>query len=351
MDALTKWFPRRGYLVIWLACLLLILSRPGGAAPDTIVREAGLLRVEAPAGFESYAESVLSHATAAMRRLNQTTGDALMVQVRFIVAPDRAGFLKMAGGEGEHSLAVSLGGKQTVIISRPAMMKSGADQIQQVLTHELAHVYLDVRCDGFVPRWVHEGVAQVIAGEWTNAPGDASMALSAYTGGLIPLHELVSGFPRDEVQRNFAYAEAYSAVRFLVKNDYENSLRLFLGAISGPEGREVLRGLGSGVELAALQSRWSGDLRSPLHLTTLLLGSGLFWGFAAVLVIVAYVMVRRRSKLIRRKWAAEEAEAAEWNEPPDEAEWIQGDSTADDWEENQWQPDEEWEDRKWRGDP
>lgn len=322
------------------------ISLPAAAASgDAVVRESGLLRVEAPANFDRYADSVLSHATAAMRNLNQATGDPLLAPVRFILAPDEATFLELAGNEGEQSLAVSLGGAQTVVVSRPAMMKAGADKILQVLTHELAHVYLDVRCRGAVPRWVHEGVAQLLAGEWTDGPGDATLTIAAYTGGLIPLAELVQGFPLDVTRRQMAYAEAYSAVRFLVREDHSNSPHQFLRRLSGDDGREYLRTLSGGVELMALQKRWQTELRSPLAIAAILLGNGFFWGLSAALVIAAWFVVRRRSRVIRSRWAAEEAEAAEWNEPPHEAEWTYLDSTPDD-DENP--VDEDWEGEEWK---
>jgi hypothetical protein len=348
MTGVMEWFHNCGRYRQWLVyvtlCMLCLGAAPvvgqiAAAAP--VVRESGLIRVEAPAGLDNYALSVMSHATAAMRTLNRATGDALLVPVKFIVAADERAFLALAGGEGEQSLAVSLGGQQTVVISRPAMMKSNPDKIQQVLAHELAHVYLDVRCKVPVPRWVHEGVAQMVAGEWTDAPGDGAMALAAYTGGLIPLSDLVATFPRDETQRTVAYAEAYSAMRYLVQTAHGNSLRNFLEKIRGDDGREYLKSLSEGVELAALQSRWQSELKSPLFVTTLLLGSGFFWGMAALLAVVAYAVVRRRGKKIRQGWATEEAMAAEWGEPPHEAEWIEGAPDADDaaWQEGD---GEEW---------
>lgn len=316
------------WLLVAIMAWTVMLPGIAGAA-DAVVRESGLLRVEAPGGFDRYADSVLSHATAAMRSLNQATGDPLLAPVKFILAPDEATFLELAGNEGEQSLAVSLGGAQTVVISRPAMMKAGADKILQVLTHELVHVYLDVRCRGPVPRWVHEGVAQLLAGEWLDGPGEATLTIAAYTGGLIPLSELVRGFPQDVTRRQMAYAEAHSAIRFLVREDHSNSPHQFLRRISGDEGREYLRHLSGGMELMALQSRWQTELKSPLAIAAILLGNGFFWGISAGLVIAAWFVVRRRSRMIRNRWAAEEAEAAEWNEPPHEAEWTYLDSADD----------------------
>lgn len=327
-----KWF-QRPLRLLTLLCLLSNLCATLPAAVTTssapVVRESGLLRVEAPEGAEQYAQHVLSHATAAMRALNQATGDPLLTAVLFITATDQAHFEQYAGDQAENSLAVALGGQQTVVISRPAMMRAGADTIQQVLVHELAHVYLDVRCHAPVPRWVHEGVAQMLAGQMPEAAGDATLSLSAYTGGLTPLTNLVGSFPNDGVRRQMAYAQAHSAIKYLVREKHGNSLPDFLKSITGDNGREYLKSLSGGPDLHELHENWRTDLRSPLAVLTLIVGNGFFWGMASLLAIVAWVVVRRRSKEIRRRWAAEEAMAAEWNEPPHEAEWIKGDWTED----------------------
>jgi len=296
-------------LVLFLFHPTIIFSQPDN---PVIGKEETLIRVEAADENQRYVQFVRGHATSALRALNQKTGDALLVPITFVVAENDSRFNELAGGGSEHSLAVAFGEEQKVIINYQLMAQSGADKIHQVLVHELAHVYLDVKCQPRVPHWVHEGVAQEIAGEWTTAPGDAQLAIAAYTGGLIPLDHLVHGFPRNASRRDQAYAEAYSAIRFLVREDYGNSLQAFLAAIRGTHGAEALKSLSGGIELDALELRWRNDLKSPLFALSILVSSGFFWGLAAVLVLIAYFYKRRRSKLIRQQWAREEAIAEEY---------------------------------------
>ena len=324
-------------LLCLLASIVTIVSTHETAFAQPVPNSESLIRVEAPPGRKKYAQTVASHATVALRQLNSQTNDALLVPVTFIVAATDKEFLQLAGGEGEQSLAVAIGSKQQVVISMQAMQKSGADKIQQVLVHELAHVYLDVKCRDFVPRWIHEGVAQMVAGEWPEAPGSGSMALSVYTGGIIPLRELVVGFPSEFSKRNQAYAESLSAVQFVVQNDHGGSLQHFLRAITGDNGRAYLRTFSDGVDLRALDNRWRESLKSPFSVLTIFLGSGFFWGFAALLVIVAYFVRRRKSKVIREEWAAEDAiyvdlDGIEVDDPDDL--FIEGD--GEDWKKGQY---------------
>lgn len=321
MRQIKEWFRKIGIihrfycLAICVTILVVPVIGRGQSGDFPVVLEKDLIRVEAPAGHEKYAAAVLGHATAALRTLNSQTRDALLVPVRFVVAGDDKQFWEFAGGEAEQSLAVALGEQRLVVISMPAMAQSAADKIQQVLVHELAHVYLEVKCNAPVPRWLHEGVAQVVAGEWPDIPGEGSMAIAAYTGGLIPLRDLVSTFPQDITRRNQAYAEAYSVTRFLIREDHGNSLSHFLKTIRGDEGTVYLKSLGGGVELDALNVRWRDELKSPVFATTFLLGSGFFWGVAALLVIVAWFIKRRQSKIIRQQWSEEDAVWVNLEEP------------------------------------
>ncbi len=298
---------------IFLCCVLSMFVLSGLVAQKPpVVLEQRLLRVEAPAENEKYAKSVLSHATAALRIVNDQAGEAMHIPITFEVVPTEKEFLTRAGGVGENSLAVSLGGQARVLISRPAMAESGSDKIRQVLVHELAHVYLDAKTAAPVPRWVHEGVAQALAGEWADAPSEGRMAIAAYTGGLIPLRNLINGFPSDQTRRDMAYAQSYSVVRYLVRNDFGNSLALFLRAIRGEEGKDYLKSLSGGIHLESVDYRWRSELRHPRFLFTIVLSSGFLWGAAALLLLFAYVVKRRRSKVLRQQWAREEMLAAEY---------------------------------------
>lgn len=292
-------------LLIFLWCVF--VGAPVWAAAGTT--QQANITVETPAGMDRYAQTVMSYATAALRYLNETTGEPLLVPITFVVAEDDARFAEVAQGEGENTLAVAFGEQSRVVINYQAMSRSAGSKIQQVLVHELVHVYLDVKCLGRVPHWVHEGVAQHVAGEVPDAMGRGRLALAAYTGGLIPLSRLVGGFPADAEGRIKAYGQALSVVEYLVDTEYDRSLKAFLNAIKGESGREKLRELSGTIHLDALEYRWRNSIKSPVHLLMLMAGSGFFWSVAAVLLVAAYVVKRRKSAAMRRHWAQEEAEA------------------------------------------
>lgn len=296
--------------------LILLLASTIYPASAAVVRESGLVRVEAPDQYAKYADAIVGHANAALRHLHSKTGDSLLVPVTFQLIATEREFIEEAGSIGENSLAVAFGGQNRVIINREAISQNASDRIEAVLAHELAHVYLDVKCRGPVPHWVHEGVAQMVAGEWMEAPSAMALAVASFTGGLIPAKDLVERFPSDITRRNQAYAQAYSFTRYIVREDFGNSLPSFLTAIRGDDGAAYLRSLSSSLDLLELENAWQRELRSPGTLLWLIASSGFLWGVAMVLVVLAYLVKRRRSQHLRRQWAREEMLAAEFGSMP-----------------------------------
>lgn len=281
--------------------------------------------VECRAAEQSWVPQLISTADAARRRLSEAARDSLLVRIRMILAPTHQIFLKLAGGGAENSVAVAVGGQQLVIINLEQLRTQGFEKLGTLLVHELAHVYLDVRCKGPVPRWLHEGVAQTIAGEVT---GSATSLLVANTlDRLIPLSEIEHRFPAGLEREQLAYRESYSVVQFLVSSRHDGSVPGLLQSITGDEGARNLELLWTPVYRDALQAQWIKSLGGWMDWIVAFVSSGPFWVIIALLTIVAWMVRRRRSRLLRREWDEEEKIYAVLDE---EERKIYGDDPDDD---------------------
>ncbi|MGE3173330.1 MAG: hypothetical protein AB7O97_11950 [Planctomycetota bacterium] len=90
--------------------------------------------------------------------------------------------------------------------------------LRPVLVHELAHELLSQRLGRFghsLPRWFHEGLAQVLAGDTYLGVGEEMIVWRVASGQYLPFSELVEGFPRDPSLLQAAYAQSYSYVSWL----------------------------------------------------------------------------------------------------------------------------------------
>jgi hypothetical protein len=90
---------------------------------------------------------------------------------------------------------------------------------QGVTTHELVHELLDQWVGPHsrsIPRWFHEGLAQVMAGDTYLGAREEDLVWRIGTDRLLPFSELRDGFPRDRDNLQTAYAQSYSYVAWLV---------------------------------------------------------------------------------------------------------------------------------------
>ncbi|MCB9626670.1 MAG: hypothetical protein H6725_04800 [Sandaracinaceae bacterium] len=181
--------------------------------------------------------------------------------------------------------------------------------IQKVLVHELSHLALFRAVQGNpVPRWFAEGLAIQQAGELSFERAKVLMR-ATYGSERIPLRELSERFPTRAYDVDLAYAQSADIVRFLL-DDPRGTVKL----------RRLVRELRTGATFAdalehayymrpaELEREWIADLSSRNRLFPLLLGGGVAWTLAALLLPIAYLRRRRRARDLLAAMARREAQ-------------------------------------------
>ena len=194
--------------------------------------------------------------------------------------------------------------KGWIFLHSPRARSGMASPLTQVLDHEVAHILLG-RAFGArpVPQWLQEGVAQLVAKEYTY---DKFQTLSAGTLGdsLLSIHELSRGFPDNPFRAKLAYAQSADLVAFLLNNYGDRALQILVRELSSGAHIDDALIAATGHDALQLDAQWRGELSQfPLWLQTLssdpvLLTMGALFFFAAVF--------RRR-----RKYQAEKQERLE----------------------------------------
>lgn len=234
--------------------------------------------------------------------------------IRLVIAADAAQFSRLAGGRNpEWAAGLVLERGRTILLDKRYLRDLG--QSATLLRHELAHVLLDRRVQGAaLPRWFHEGYAQLRAGEWSP---DALWRLgrAAWTGSAIPLAALERGFPASGPRAELAYAESLAAVQALAR-DAGRWSQLFERLEAGlPFTDALLRSHGETV--AGFSARFDADLMPSYRRWTLLFGSApLFFGLALLFIVAAWRGRRQRATALGGGEGIEspsgEAEQTEW---------------------------------------
>ena len=90
--------------------------------------------------------------------------------IRLLLAPDEATFRRSSGGRfPDWGLAVAFPRRSCIVLRSPRLVRGDVQDPGRVLAHELVHVYLALflgSAGDAAPRWFHEGLASLLAGEW-----------------------------------------------------------------------------------------------------------------------------------------------------------------------------------------
>jgi hypothetical protein len=219
--------------------------------------------------------------------------------IRLLIAPDEAAFREAAGPRvPDWGLAVAFPAARAIVIRPPRLAPAGAAAPERVLVHELVHVYLALflgPAERAAPRWLHEGLASVIAGEWGwTARFDLALALAA--GAPVGLERLDQGFPREASAAGLAYLESLSAVAHVRALSGDDGLRVLLRNLRAAGDFDVALRRTYGLTYAELDARWREDLRRRYGWAGLAASSWTWWTPAAVVLVVAALLRRRRQR-------------------------------------------------------
>ena len=192
----------------------------------------------------------------------------------------------------------------------------GPGGLRTVLRHEIAHLAVGAATAGNYPRWLTEGYAQYVSGEWSFE--DAWHLQSAFLKqGAATLEQIDIRFRRHSTDARIGYLLSYTAVQELVSMGGEAGLSaVFRRLGEGETFAEALRRT-YGITEDAFEKRWKRSLVDRYGWLYLLSRAGVFW--LAVTGLVLFVALRRaridRERL--QKLRMEEQSAVAWSSPPD----------------------------------
>lgn len=309
-------------LFMWLALAL----APAHAAEFTAPPEVDVVFAappEIPPGFETVAGvnidvhghpeqyplllAIARHGSESLPRLAETLGVPLGTRVHVFVAATDDEFRAMQPGRPpEWADATAWPESATVFLRAPRARGPGARPLEQVLDHELTHVLIGrAFAPHQAPRWLHEGVAQVMAGEHDPSTVER-LAKGAFTG-LFTLPELHQGFPRDPQGALLAYAQSADFVSWYQAEYGDEALREIIRVLASGRTIEAAVYQSSGDSLTAVDEAYREQrAQAPLWLTGGTAVDMLWWA-TGVLAIVAVVVVRVRTRRRFARMAAEEA--------------------------------------------
>jgi hypothetical protein len=186
------------------------------------------------------------------------------------------------------------------------------DLLRRTTRHELAHLALDRATGGRAPRWLQEGYAQLVAGDWDwSQSWRLRLALlRSGTDALAELDPRLRG--RDgEDQARLAYMLSYTAVHRLAAMGADPGLRALFDRLARGDSMDVALRAVYGVTEEQFVRAWERVVRDRYGWLFLLSRVSLFWiGIALLMLLVGWRRRRydrARMEALRREEATSEA--------------------------------------------
>jgi hypothetical protein len=283
-----------------------ILNVPANAAalpenPADYSREVtGGVTWDYPTQARSGARELMAVWRPAWDRIEADFGEAIDGQMRIRVARNAEEMRALApvgSPPPAYAAGVTYPSLGLILLTFTAPHGVEPPDIEKVLVHELSHLALHRAVRGnAVPRWFSEGLAIHQAGELSFERAKVLMR-ATYGSERIPLRDLSQRFPERAYDVDLAYAQSADIVRFLL-DDPRGAAKL----------RRLVRGLRDGASFAdaleaayymrpaELEREWVADLSSRNRLFPVLVGGGIAWAIAALLLPFAYVRRKRRAR-------------------------------------------------------
>ncbi len=220
-------------------------------------------------------------------------------KISIYLAPDPAAFDSLAPGAPDWSAGIAYPEGDRIVLPTFAP-RAGGTPLGAVLRHELAHIALRRYLGAGVPRWFHEGYAELATGGWGFQEAWA-LRLAILAGRMPRLDALSLDFRREHLSARHAYLLAYTAVELLHR-------------IGGPSGftrlLERWRELGAldpairrtyGLTLGQYERVWREEVRDRFGWLLLVSQALVSWTLLTMVVLVLGYWKRKRD---RRKLAA-----------------------------------------------
>ena len=308
--SLEEKVPRVAALARWVGVsLLAALIVAGGAWADdqrwAMGDDRALVRYWPE--NEDKARLALEAADTAVTSLEGELNMRLAKRINIDVARSHHEFQELTGTKhGEWVLGEAFYDRNLIIVKAV-----GDLNLRQLVTHEITHIMLGQKLQAAgveAPRWLHEGLAQYTAQQWTS---DSTQIIgkAAAEGGLIPLAKLDDAFGGKVEQVSLAYAESYTLVQFLVEREGPKGVGTLVEELArtGDINRALVRTYRLPVE--KLEQLWLESVQRTYARQGLpVVDDVAIFVAMGVLFLIAVVVQRRKARLIRERLQEEENE-------------------------------------------
>ncbi len=232
--------------------------------------------------------------------------DSLTEAVNVYAVNSEDEFLSLLGGGfPDWGLGCAIPEQNVIILKSPYRFKYYRP-FSQVVTHELAHIFLGKYAEGKrIPRWLDEGFAMHQSQEWAIGQ-DIAIARAVLTGSTISLSDIESVNAFSQNKAELAYTESFLAVSYLYSEYGKGMEKELVTQIAHGSSLDIafLRTIGS--NYLSFQLEFEKYLNSKYNWVSILGDTFPLWLGLAFLIVILYFLKRRYTKKTVKEWELED---------------------------------------------
>jgi hypothetical protein len=271
----------------------MLCSQPPAAAERTQLSST-YFTIEGNAGDRT-ALFLAEHADSIAESVSKQIGFAFRARVHVIVAPDQERFYSVQpAGARVPDWAVGVAYPHRSLI---VLLKDPRGNILKTFEHEVCHILLGraFGSDHQVPRWLHEGMAIIVAGQW-NMQRLSTMTMAVLTGSLLSMEDITHAFPRDKRRAELAYCQSFYFISFLKSKFGDDEFRNFLSVYSSCKDFKLALWKTYFLRWDEIEEQWLDYLKVRFSWIPILFSTGALWFLASLVFIWGYVHKKRKAR-------------------------------------------------------
>lgn len=253
--------------------------------------EGPVLEVRADPGLEELARSVTE--TREVWTSMPGISDSVLAGRRVVIwfASDLSTLDSVGLGRPEPWVAGVADPARRRIALRVSGSQRNLDRLLAVYRHEAAHVALHAATGGNVPRWMHEGYAQIASGTWDWREG-WRLQFTLMRGGQSILSDLDRRF-RSGIEPQTAYILSYTAVDALRALGGDRGLEALFAALNDGDHLDAAIRRVYGITAEQFERRWRERVLDRYGWLYLFSRTGFVW-LAVTFLIIGLGIARMR---------------------------------------------------------
>lgn len=311
-------FTSKVFLALTISLIFLnpLVGRAAGGCPtisfyvgysDYVgIPDLQITQFEISASNQKLAKEIKSILESSYKELSYSLDESLTHPVTVYVADSEKDFQSQTGGNfPDWGIGYAVSKHNLIVIKSPDHFRYNKS-LDQLLAHELAHIFLEKKAGGKdLPRWMEEGFAMQKSHEWQIGQ-DLSVVRALFTRSIFPLSSMedLNSFPESKAQ--LSYTLSFLAISYFFKEYGERSFSDLVNYIAQGKTWDDAFMLTTGSAYSGFQKEFTDYIKKRYQFLSFFGDTILFWLGLAFVIIFLYFMKKRSTKKILERWELED---------------------------------------------